>query len=355
VTSLRAHAAQRGAVAHFADQRLDYVKRMGTTRVAKVAATIALTALCVAYVLWKIDVGRTAHLLEHADLTYFIIAAAIWIAAVWPMAWRWQRLLAAQEVVEGIGWLSRAYFVSYAAAQVLPTSIGGDASRIFEGTRRHPGKGRAVAGSVLVERAIGGAATLTLAAIGFVLAVGRYNVGAYLWLELAFILLTAAGAFALFSRTMRRPLASLVPALRWARLERPLRIAYEGVHAYRHLPRTVGSAFLLTFVIQTFRVAAIWLVGKSVGVQLSPRPYYVMGPMLLLVMLVPFTVNGAALREAFFVNFLGKLHVSADAAFATGFLVFVLSLMQGLPGAFIVAWEAIAKARSRESPRSGGG
>ena len=39
-------------------------------------------------------------------------------------------------------------------------------------------------------------------------------------------------------------------------------------------------------------------------------------------MLVPFTVNGIALREAFFVSFLGKLHVPADAAFATGFLFF---------------------------------
>ena len=51
-----------------------------------------------------------------------------------------------------------------------------------------------------------------------------------------------------------------------------------------------------------------------------------LGPLLFLVMLVPFTINGLAVREAFFVSFLGKLGVDADAAFACGFLFFVMTL-----------------------------
>ena len=57
-----------------------------------------------------------------------------------------------------------------------------------------------------------------------------------------------------------------------------------------------------------------------------------MGPLLFLVMLVPFTINGLAVREAFFVSFLGQLGVSADAAFATGFLFFVVTIALALPG-----------------------
>jgi hypothetical protein len=64
-----------------------------------------------------------------------------------------------------------------------------------------------------------------------------------------------------------------------------------------------------------------------------------MGPLLFLVLLVPFTINGLAVREAFFVSFLGKLHVNADAAFATGFLFFVVTIGLALPGAGILAWE----------------
>jgi uncharacterized protein (TIRG00374 family) len=320
------------------------------SRVARVAATLVVTGACTAYVLWKIDIGRTAHVLAHARLPYFLGAVAIISLAVPPMAWRWQRLLAARGVDDNLGWLTRTYFVSYAAGQILPTSLGGDAARIFEGSRRHPGKSGAFAGSVLLERALGGAATLTLAAIGFALAVGRYDVGAYLWVEAGFVVITIAAGVVLFSRPIRRPLARLVPLLRMLRLERPLRTAYEGVHAYREHPRLLIGSFALTLFVQSFRVAAIWLVGLSVGVHLSPRPYYVMGPMLFLVMLVPFTINGIAVREAFFVNFLGKLHVGPDKAFATGFLFFLLAVVVALPGAVIIASGALRSGRPLHRP-----
>jgi uncharacterized membrane protein YbhN (UPF0104 family) len=236
--------------------------------------------------------------------------------------------------------------------QVLPTSIGGDASRIFETTRRHPGNGGAIAGSVLLERALGGAATLILAAIGFVLAIGRYDVGAYLWIEAAFVVATIVLAVALFSRSARRPLARVAPLLARLRIERPLRTVYEGIHSYRaNWPLLVG-VLLLTVVVQAFRVFAIWLAAKAVGVPLGPRPFYVMGPLLFLVILVPFTINGLAVRESFFVSFLGHLHVDADRAFATGFLFFVVTLALSLPGAAILAWESI-RGLARPSIRHG--
>jgi len=308
-------------------------------RLIRVAGGLAVTGLCTAYILWKIDVRKTAHILGDANVGYFFCSLAIMVVTVWPMAFRWRELLAARGIPERLGWLTRAYFVSYTAGQVLPTSIGGDAARIYETTRRHPGHGGPIAGSILLERALGGAATLALAAIGFVLAIGRYDVGAYLWLELAFVLGTAALGVVLFSRRIRRPLRRTVPLLRRARVERPLRAVYEGMHAYRAHVALLVWVFVLTGFIQGLRVLAIWLAGKSVGVDLSPRPYYVMGPMLFLVMLVPFTINGLAVREAFFVSFLGKLHVGADAAFATGFLFFVVTIGLALPGAGILAWE----------------
>jgi len=324
--------------------------RAGSSRSLRTAATLLLTGLCIAYVVWKIDFRQTLHILGDANLVYFGAAAAITLAVVPPMAWRWQRLLAARGLAAPLGWLTRTYYVSFSVAQVLPTSLGGDAARIYSTSRRYPGSSSTAAGSVILERALGGAATLTLAAVGFVLAIGRYDVGPYLWLEAGLTVATILGGCVIFSKRLRKPLARLVPVLRTLRLERPLRAAYEGVHAYRDHPGLLGGAFALTLVIAAVRVAAIWLVGKAVGVDLSPRPYYVLGPLLFLVMLVPFTINGIALREAFFVSFLGKLHVGADAAFATGFLFFLLSVVTALPGALILAFEA-ASARARTTPR----
>jgi glycosyltransferase 2 family protein len=312
---------------------------MNRARLVRIVITLLLTGACVAYLVWKIDIRRTGHILANANVGYFALAVAIMGISVFPMAWRWQQLLRASGILERVGWLVRAYFVSYTAGQVLPTSIGGDASRIYETARRHPGRGGSAAGIVLLERALGGAATLTLAAVGFALAVGRYHVGAYLWIEAAFVIGTVIVGIALFSRAARRPLRRFVPFLRSLRLERPVRAVYEAIHEFRSRSGLLIGVSLLTLGVQAVRVLAIWSAGKSVGVDLSPRPYFVMGPLLFLVMLVPFTINGLAVREAFFVSFLGQLHVGHDSAFATGFLFFLVTLVLALPGALVLALE----------------
>ena len=312
---------------------------MSRARLVRVVTTLLITGGCVAYLVWKIDIRRTGHILAHANVGYFALAVAIMGLSVLPMAWRWQQLLRASGISERVSWLVRAYFVSYTAGQVLPTSIGGDASRIYETARRHPGRGGSAAGIVLLERSLGGAATLTLAAIGFALAVGRYHVGAYLWIEAAFVVGTVVAGIALFSRGARRPLRRFVPLLQTLRLERPVRAVYEAIHEFRSRSELLVGVSVLTLGVQAVRVLAIWSAGKSVGVDLSPRPYFVMGPLLFLVMLVPFTINGLAVREAFFVSFLGRLHVGHDPAFATGFLFFLVTLVLALPGALVLAIE----------------
>jgi len=323
---------------------------MSRPRALRTGGTLLVTGLAVAYIVWRVNLRETVHVLANASAGWWLASFGIWVVTVWPLAWRWQRLLASSGIHERLGWLVRTTFVAYAAAQVLPTSLGGDASRIYETARRHPGSRGPVAGTVLLERALGGAATLLLAAVGFVLALGHYSVGGYVWVELAFVVLSVVGAFVLFSTSLHPVLHRLRPGLHRLRLEAILRDVYLAVHAYRTRVRLLCGVFALTIVVQATRVLAIWCAGKAVGVDLSPRPYYVMGPLLFLVMLVPFTINGLAVRESFFVSFLGTLGVSADQAFSAGFLFFLVTVAAALPGAVLVARDGL---RARPVPGAG--
>jgi uncharacterized protein (TIRG00374 family) len=290
--------------------------------------------------------------LRDANLVPLAGAFGILLLAIPPLAWRWQVLLGARGIHDRLPWLTRAYFVSYAAGQVLPTSLGGDAMRIFETARRHRAQAGTVAGSVLLERVLGGFATLALGAVGFLLAVGRYDVGAYLWIELLLLLAAVVLGVLLFSRSARRPLRRIAPVLARVGLERPVRSVYEGVHAYRAEPGLLLRLFALTIAVQAFRILAIWLAARSAGVDLSPLPFYVMGPLFFVVMLVPFTINGLAVREAFFVSFLGQLGVAPEPAFATGFLYFLLSLALAVPGAVILLAEGFKPTGAGRRPSS---
>ena len=318
------------------------------SRPLRVGLTLLFTGLAVAYLVWKVDIQETLDVLADADLWWFLLAIAIMLLTVVPMAERWRRLLASQGMPERLPWLTRAYLVAYTAGQILPTSIGGDAVRIVETSRRHPGRLGDLTAIVLLERALGGAATVLLGAVGFLLAIGRYDVGAYLWIEGVFVFGTILLGFVFFARSARPLLRATTPLLRALRLERPVRAVYDGIHAFRDRTGLLVGVFALTVAVQAVRVLAIWATARSVGIDLSPRIYYVMGPLFFLVLLVPFTLNGFAVREAFFVSFLGSVGVDADQAFAAGFLFFLVTVALALPGGAILLWEGL-RGRPRAS------
>jgi hypothetical protein len=64
-------------------------------------------------------------------------------------------------------------------------------------------------------------------------------------------------------------------------------------------------------------------------------------------MMVPFTINGLGVREAFFIEFLARFDVSSDAAFATGFLFYAVTVATSLPGGVIMLWRTLRPARAK--------
>jgi uncharacterized protein (TIRG00374 family) len=318
------------------------------SRRTRLVGTLVLTAGAVAYLVWKIQIRTTLDIISNASIGWFLLACVIMFGTVPVLAWRWEQLLNAHAIIEPLRWLTRAYFVAYTAGQVLPTSLGGDAVRIVDTSRRHPGRSAAITGTVLLERGLGGAATVLLGAVGFLLSIGRYDVGAYLWLEGAFVFGTILLGFLFFARSARPLLRRTQPILERLRVARPLRAFYEGVHHYRGRPRVLALVLAVTLVVQAVRVLSIWAAAEAVGIHVGVRLYYVMGPLLFLVMLVPFTLNGIAVREAFFVSFLGRVGVGPNEAFAAGFLFFLVTLLLAVPGGVLMVWEGT---RSGTRPR----
>lgn len=317
----------------------------------KLVLQLALSAAIIAVLVWQIDVGRTVHLVAGSEPGYLAAAFLLYVSTTWLLAWRWQILLASKGIHEPLGWLTRLYFVGYAAGQVLPTAIGGDAVRIIEHSRRRPDARGEAAAAVLMERVLGAAGTLVLVAVGLAAAVGRFSgIEVFVAMESVAVAAVGAGLVILFSRRIRGVLERHVfPLGRRVRVEQALASVYQALHGYRDQPAAVAGAIGVTAVSQLARIFSIWLCGEAVGVHLSPLAYVVLGPLLFLVMLIPFTVNGLGAREAFFLAALTRFGVDADAAVATGFLFYAVTIATAAPGGLLLLWQSVRPARVRPS------
>lgn len=308
-------------------------------RSARVAVNLAVAGGILAFLLWQIDVSRTVSLIRGARGAPLAGALAIFLGTTVLMAWRWRILLAAKRIAEPLSWLTKLYFIGYAAGQVLPTSFGGDAVRVVEHARRRPNAKGEAAAAVLVERWLGLVATLLLVAVALGATAGRYeDVAVFYWIEAAFLALAVIVAIVFFSGRVGAVLARLGPVARAVRLDRAAESLHRALLGYRQHVGSLVAVLALTAGIQAARLIAIWLCGEAVGIELSPLPYFILGPLLFLVMLVPFTVNGLGVREAFFIAFLGRFGIDADEAFAAGFLFYAVTVAASLPGAVILIW-----------------
>ena len=129
-----------------------------------------------------------------------------------------------------------------------------------------------------------------------------------------------------------------------------MRAFYDGVHHFRGHRRLLLGVFLFTTAIQAVRILSIWAAARAVDIELGPRIYYVMGPLFFLVLLVPFTLNGFAVREAFFVSFLGNVGVPRLGV-RCWFPLLPRHRGARAPGGAIMLWEGLRKAARASGAR----
>ena len=85
------------------------------------------------------------------------------------------------------------------------------------------------------------------------------------------------------------------------------------------------------------RVAQAYCLGRALFIAAPFATYLTFIPLVLLIMLLPFTVNGIGTSQAGFVWFFGRAGVGQADAFALSVLFVALGIVGNLPGGLLYA------------------
>jgi uncharacterized membrane protein YciS (DUF1049 family) len=93
-------------------------------------------------------------------------------------------------------------------------------------------------------------------------------------------------------------------------------------------------------LVQVLRVVQAFCLGAAIHVAATAADYFVFIPLILLIMLIPITVNGLGTSQVAFVWFFGQVGVTAPSAFALSVLFVALGVVGNLPGGLLygVRW-----------------
>ena len=137
----------------------------------RVAVSLALLAYLVLVTVPPADRAKIVAIYARCDLLYLLAAICLTFLDRLLSGWKWLMLLRARQPGMEAGPVMQVFFVSTFLGYFLPSSIGGDAIRIFSLSRLN----RDLAGStssVVLDRAFGTLGLLGIAAVALLPAVG---------------------------------------------------------------------------------------------------------------------------------------------------------------------------------------
>ena len=304
----------------------------------KAALRAAVAAGLTAFILWKSHPREVLAALAGADWRLVGVAVLLVLADRALMAYRWVVLLciidpAARPPLREV---MRIFFISTFVGTFLPASVGADAVRAYRMTQLNV-RGRDAIASVFLDRMLGVASILLMAAVGLVLArdlAGNRTIVA--------ALLVAAGVCAatlllIFSRA-----AAAVASRMLAWLPERARHTADGIldsiRRYADHHGRLGNVLAGSLAVQTLRIVQAYFLGTGLGIPLPLTSYFAFVPLILLVMLLPVTFNGIGTSQAAFVWFFGTAGVAAPPAFALSVLFVALGVVGNLPGGLLYAF-----------------
>jgi len=258
--------------------------------VLRYGLSLAVLGVLVAQVEWAKFGG-----LRGIDWSFALPAALVAGLAYPPQAWRWQALLAAQELRPPARTLHVVFWIAQFFNSFLPGGIAGDAVRLGHVWRTHPDRRAAAAACLIMDRLLGLGALFAIAALALGLHLTLHEGGTELKTLLATALaglgLLTAGGWITTRTAWWRPFgARVLGAERTAAL-------HEAMLSLGRRHGVLVAATCLSLAVWLLDFAALWLLARGVGLEVGPFAICVAGASAYVAATLPISIGGHGVRE----------------------------------------------------------
>ena len=257
----------------------------------------------------------------------FLAGGLLCVAAgVAVSCYKWKVILRVDGMDCPLSTLVRYYLIGTFFNNFLPTSIGGDAVRAYYLSRSY-GRTSVAVSSILAERLSGLVVLLLFPVLAFFpSSISAHGGISWFWGALPVFLIFAGCLF-------------LVPATRnvWSSLLPPgLPNKMDGIlESLGQYLSDARSLFAMIFCSAFFNLLVVlvsFFVAKSLGLDIRFIDLMVVVPLVVLLTLVPFSLNGLGIREGGFIYFLSNFGVSGTEALSFSLLSYLLVIVVSIIG-----------------------
>lgn len=298
-------------------------------RLLSFAFKFAVSAVLMWLLVRGIDVEAVGRQMASADPLWLIIAVILGGAVIPMAAIRWR--LVTQAIREPVSTRDAMSIttIGWFFNQTLPSTIGGDAVRVYLAYRTGITKTGAIHG-ILLDRLMGLFVVLAMATLFLAPLLAGLTVDFQKWFLIAFIVAGYGGYAVLF--LISGGFAGRLDNLHLGRLVRALSRDARATL----LTLSPGIVILvISVILQIVQIASVYIIAVALGIEVSFAAIMIAVPAVLLISSLPVSLAGWGVREQSMVLALGAMGVAATDALAISVVLGLSWIVIGLPGALV--------------------
>jgi uncharacterized membrane protein YbhN (UPF0104 family) len=295
---------------------------------------LVVTPLLLGVLLLKVSDGWTSSVVPP-----FTTETVLWLLGAFLLtffgvvlsAMRWAAVLRALGQHPRVRRLLSHYLAGQFMANVLPSTIGGDALRVSRQSR-DSGQSPTSFASVVLERMTGWLVLPVITLVGLLVNPGLRHLGRATRVAEAVAGVTLVLLVVVLVLTARPSATPLSHNEGWRRFASAVRM---GVRQLVHDPAAAARVIATGFAYQLVLVVSVLMAARALGMPAGVGPTALLAfvPAVLIAQVLPITFQGLGVRESLFVLFLQPLGVAKPQAVALGLLLYLLNLLVSLLGA----------------------
>ncbi len=292
----------------------------------------------------QVDLGEMWDLFVASNKWYILIAFLLGMVDRVLMAFKWNVLLKAKGMNIPLPQVTVIYWKTTFLGLFLPATVGGDALRAYALSRKNYPMGDVVS-SIIVERALGFLALFVMVIISVLASVfllGETFFDGMTSLLLVFVGLSVVAVVGMYF-TMRQDILKRIGRfvdqrggkLTQNKIAQKLR---EIVRSYASFGGNMGAMlwfFFLSLVENLFPLMWAYLLSLAFGIEVPVLYFFILIPIVLVLIRLPISLDGFGINEGAFVFFLGLIGVSSEESFLLGLSFGFLARLIVLPGGIL--------------------
>jgi uncharacterized membrane protein YbhN (UPF0104 family) len=294
-----------------------------------VALKATISVLLIWYLLHQVDLAKVLDRARRLDVADAALCCAVLVLQIGLVAVRWWLVARVTETSLRLWAALRILVIGMFFNQTLPSSVGGDAIRVWLVMREGVSLGKAV-NVVLCDRVLGLVVLVGLIGVSLPAMYSRID---DVTTRSVLSGLVAGGVVALLVLlTLGKPLARLLHKWRYTRPFGDLAADFRRLFVQ---PAAMAALVSSSTLVHLLTVSAVLLLAWGIDIHVGFIDCLVIVPAVILVTTLPISIAGWGVREGAMVTGFGFVGVGADDALALSVLYGLSLVITALPGGLV--------------------